>query len=109
MAKLTVKSVEAVTPTKDRREIPDGYLRGLYFIVQPSGAKSWAVRYRHAGRPRKYTIGSYPAFDLKAAREAGSKALRAAAEGRDPASCREADGGQRRRRGGAIHRAASKA
>ena len=30
MAKLTVKSVEAVTPTKDRREIPDGYLRGLY-------------------------------------------------------------------------------
>ncbi len=86
MAKLTIKSVEAVTPTKDRREIPDGYLRGLYFIVQPSGAKSWAVRYRHDGRPRKYTIGSYPAFDLKAAREAGSKALRDAAEGRDPAS-----------------------
>jgi integrase len=86
MAKLTVRSVEAVTPTKDRREIPDGYLRGLYFIVQPSGAKSWAVRYRHDGRPRKYTIGSYPAFDLKAAREAGSKALRDAAEGRDPAS-----------------------
>jgi len=83
---LTVKSVESVAPDGDRREIPDGYLRGLYLIVQPSGAKSWAVRYRHDGRPRKLTIGSYPVFDLKAAREAGSKALRAAAEGRDPAS-----------------------
>jgi integrase len=83
---LTVKSVESVAPGSDRREIPDGYLRGLYLIIQPSGAKSWAVRYRHDGRPRKFTIGSYPVFDLKAARDAGSKALRAAAEGRDPAS-----------------------
>ncbi len=83
---LTVKSVESVAPGNDRREIPDGYLRGLYLVVQPSGTKSWAVRYRHDGRPRKYTIGGYPVFDLKAAREAGSKALRAAAEGRDPAS-----------------------
>jgi integrase len=83
---LTVRSVESVAPGSDRREIPDGYLRGLYLIVQPGGAKSWAVRYRHDGRPRKFTIGSYPVFDLKAAREAGSKALRAAAEGRDPAS-----------------------
>jgi integrase len=86
---LTVKSVEAVAPSKDRREIPDGYLRGLYLIVQPSGAKSWAVRYRHDGRPRKLTIGGYPVFDLKAAREAGSKALRTAAEGGDPASAKK--------------------
>jgi integrase len=82
---LTVKSVESVAASSDRREIPDGYLRGLYLVVQPSGAKSWAVRYRHDGRPRKFTIGSYPVFDLKAARDAGSKALRAAAEGHDPA------------------------
>jgi integrase len=86
---LTVKSVESVAPSKDRREIPDGYLRGLYLVVQPTGAKSWAVRYRHDGRPRKFTIGSYPVFDLKAARDAGSKALRVAAEGRDPASVKQ--------------------
>jgi integrase len=72
-------------PAEERREIADGLLRGLYFIVQPSGAKSWAVRYRHGGRTRKYTVGPYPLIDLKAAREAGAKALRAAAEGRDPA------------------------
>lgn len=86
MAKLTAKAVESVIPGKDRREIPDALLPGLYFIVQPTGARSWAVRYRHAGRPRKVTLGPYPLIDLKAARDAGSKALRAAAEGRDPAN-----------------------
>lgn len=84
MAKLTTKAVEAIKPAIARREIPDSLLPGLYFIVQPSGAKSWAVRYRHGGKPRKHTLGPYPRVDLKAARELGGKALRAAAEGRDP-------------------------
>jgi integrase len=85
MARLTVKSVETAAPGEARREIPDGYVKGLYLIVQPSGAKSWAVRYRHGGRPRKYTIGNYPLYGLKEARERGIEALRAASEGRDPA------------------------
>ena len=70
-----------------RREIPDGLLRGLYFVVQPSGAKSWAVRYRYRGRPKKLTLGSYPAINLARARQLASRALMAVAEGRDP--CRE--------------------
>jgi integrase len=53
-------------------------------VVQPSGTKSWAVRYRHNGTTRKFTLGSHPAIDLKAARALAGKALRAAAEGRDP-------------------------
>src|SRR5262249_15005840 len=81
---LTVRAVEAMRATADRREIADGYLPGLYLVVQPSGAKSWAVRYRHHGQPRKFTLGAFPAIDLKAARELGAKALRAVAEGRDP-------------------------
>jgi integrase len=52
--------------------------------VQSSGAKSWAIRYRHGRRTRKHTIGAYPAIDLKSARELAAKALRAVAEGRDP-------------------------
>jgi integrase len=85
MAKLTAKAVEAIKPATARTEIPDSLLPGLYLVVQPSGARSWAVRYRHHGTPRKFTLGGYPALDLKAARELGAKALRAAAEGRDPA------------------------
>ena len=59
MARLTVKSVEAVTPTEKRREIPDDILPGLYLILQPTGAKTWAVRYRLHGRSHKHTIGRY--------------------------------------------------
>jgi integrase len=84
MARLTVKSVETMRASGERREIPDAFMRGLYLVIQPSGSKSWAVRYRYGGRSRKHTIGAYPVFDLKAARDGASKLLRAVSEGRDP-------------------------
>ena len=49
---LNTKLVETAKPDPARRiEIADGALAGLYLVVQPSGAKSWAVRYRHDGKP----------------------------------------------------------
>jgi integrase len=88
MAKLTALKVEKERAGTERKEIADDKLAGFYLIVQPSGAKSWAVRYRSPidGRPRKHTIGTYPAFDLGKAREAGATALRAVDTGRDPAT-----------------------
>jgi len=85
MAKLTVKTIETIRPGQKRREIPDGLIRGLYLIIQPSGARAWAIRYRHNHRTRKHTIGSWPAVDLVAARRLASKALTQVAEGTDPA------------------------
>src|SRR4051794_37223203 len=43
MAKvLTVPAVERLKPDpKKRLEVPDGLLPGLYFVIQPSGARSW--------------------------------------------------------------------
>ncbi|MGO8104905.1 tyrosine-type recombinase/integrase [Rhizobium leguminosarum] len=85
MAKvLTVKAIEATKPGASRREIPDGGFPGLYLIVQPSGVMSWAVRYRFDGKPKKHTVGPYPAFGLADARKSAGVALRAVAEGRDP-------------------------
>jgi integrase len=89
MAKLTAKTVETIRPRAVRQEIPDALLPGLYLIVQPSGARSWAVRYRHNGTPRKLTVGRYPAIDLATARALATKALRAVAEGRDPTAERQ--------------------
>ncbi len=94
MAKaLTTKRIEKIEgeprPTS-RLEIPDGLLTGLYLVRQTSGALSWAVRYRHEGQARKLTLGSYPAVGLGAARDLGAQALRAAAEGRDPAGEKKA-------------------
>jgi integrase len=82
--KLTALNVETWKPSTARQEILDR--DGLYFIVQPSGVKSWALRYRRKGDGKaiKHTIGSYPAVTLKDARSAAT-ALRAEIErGVDP-------------------------
>jgi Arm DNA-binding domain len=87
MAKaLTVAAVEkARADPGARREIPDGLLAGLYLIVQQTGAKSWAVRYRRGTRSRKHTLGRYPALGLLEAREQARKALQRVQAGGDPA------------------------
>ena len=84
MPRLTVRGVENAQPAQERREIPDAIMRGLYLIVQPTGRKTWAVRYRLGGRSAKHTVGPYPAFSLKQARDAAAAVLRSVAEGRAP-------------------------
>ncbi len=88
MAKaLTAKAVEKMLPDPDRRlEIPDGLLPGFYLVIQPSGAKSWAVRFRANGRTAKVTLGRFPAIELAKARELARDQLLAVAKGRDPAA-----------------------
>ena len=91
MAKdLTVKALESLKPGAARREVPDGHTRGLFYVLQPTGAASWAYRYRFAGKPKKLTIGTYPAIDIKAARELASEAAKAVARGDDPAATKQA-------------------
>ena len=82
---LTARVIDQMKPEVRVREIPDGGLPGLYLVVQPSGTRSFALRYRHVGRTRNMTLGRWPAFSLGEAREAARAALRAVAEGRDPA------------------------
>jgi integrase len=91
MAKaLTVQSVERLKADPAKRlEVPDGLLPGLYFVIQPSGARSWAVRYRHAAKPRKLTLGPFPALDLGTARARARQALQHAARGADPAAAKQ--------------------
>jgi integrase len=94
MAKvLTAKAVETAKPHASRREIPDCRLPGLYLVVQPSGAKGWAVRYRHNGKPRKFTLGKFPLLSLAVARDRAREALATVSVGDDPGvkDRREAD------------------
>jgi integrase len=82
--KLTALNVEAWKPAAHRQEVLDR--DGLYLIVQPSGVKSWALRYRlkGGGKAVKHTIGSYPMLSLKDARSKATE-LRAEIErGGDP-------------------------
>jgi integrase len=74
---LTARFVETVKPQPRRREYPDP--SGLRLIVQPSGHKSWAHRYRVGDKTRKDTLGPVTgdgAVTLAAAREAVARARR---------------------------------
>lgn len=85
---LTTTAVNAAKPGSARREVPDGGQPGLYLIVQPSGAKSWALRYRAEGKPVKLTLGRWPAMTLAKARAAAAEAQEAADLGDDPAEAK---------------------
>lgn len=82
LTEISVKNAKAETK---RREIPDSRVTGLYLIVQPSGLKSFAVRYRFGTLSRKLTLGPYPAIGLAEARRLALNALSAVAAGEDPA------------------------
>ncbi len=87
---LTDLLIKKLALPKQRREVPDGKIGGLYLVAQPSGAKSWAVRYRIDGAPRKLTLGAYPTLDLATARRRAQEALGEIAGGKDPAAVKQA-------------------
>jgi integrase len=81
---LTDAVVRKAKPNPRKRiEVHDG--RGLYLVVQPSGAKSWAYRYRVAGKSRKLTLGTFPTIDVAEARSLCSAATLKTKAGGDPA------------------------
>jgi integrase len=90
---LTARAVGVAKPKRDaagklaRHEIPDGGCPGLYLVVEPTGTKSWAHRYRHRGRPKKDTLGRADegGLPLAAARHAVAAARNRAGQGLEPA------------------------
>jgi integrase len=88
---LTDRVVQQAKASRVRVEMADAVVPGLYLIVQPTGAKSWAVRYRIGRRTRKLTLpGRYPVLALAKAREAARMALEGITEGQDPAAAKRA-------------------
>jgi integrase len=87
---LTDLGIKKLPLPQARKEIPDGRVAGLYLILQPSGARSWAVRYRVTGQPKKLTLGPYPAIDLATARRRAQEAIGDVAGGKDPAAVKQA-------------------
>ena len=84
--KLTALSVDNAQPRPARTEVPDGGCPGLFLVVQPSGVKSFALRYRFTGEPRKLTLGRYPEMSLAQARATATGAQVQIAEGIDPSA-----------------------
>jgi integrase len=98
---LTPIAVKAAKPKRNgdgerlRTEFPDRGCAGLYLVVQPSGLKSWALRYRFRGISKKLTLGAvadHPdpglvdALTLAGARKAAADARHQIEQGIDPAA-----------------------
>jgi hypothetical protein len=89
--KLTVQFVEsAKAPAKGQTDVWDTKLPGLGLRLSQGGRKSWTVIYRMSGRPRRHTLGPYPAIGLADARELGVAALRDVHHGKDPGEAKRA-------------------
>src|SRR5262245_51263914 len=90
MKRLTAIQIEKLRAKAQRYEVSDGG-SPLRVIVQPSGAKTWAIRYRRpgSGETAKLTLTpSWPDLTLASARKKAADALHDLAEGNDPAKAR---------------------
>jgi hypothetical protein len=90
---LTEAQIEAIQPVRYERWIADG--EGLYLQVTPKGARYWHLRYRFAGKPRKFSIGRYPVVTLEWARSRKKSFRDLLARGIDPSALRAALGKHR--------------
>lgn len=102
--KLTDLTVKNWAANDKRQEIADVTEKGLYLVVQPEGprrgnssGKSWAVRYRHGGRPQKFTIGEYPRWSLQQARDKAREVQRMRTDPTAPQNPREVQEEARRK------------
>lgn len=87
---LTARTVAGLKPEADRVDYFDTNTPGFCIRVTPNGVKSFAVMYRHAGRLRRFTLGTYPRLGLADARQQAQDALRNAQRGIDPAAEKKA-------------------
>jgi integrase len=82
MAGFTDKSISALRPKAMRYEHWEG--GGFGIRVSPTGGKAWIWVYHFDGRPRRMTLGSYPAMGLADAHIKLSEARKLLELGIDP-------------------------
>jgi integrase len=86
---ITDTTIRNTKPGAKTQRLFDG--GGLYLEVAPSGGRWWRLKYRHGGKEKRISLGTYPETSLKAARERREDARRMLAEGTDPSAQRKAD------------------
>lgn len=102
--RLTKRAVDAATPRSKRFIVMDDELAGFGLRIEPTGVKTYFVRYRANGGGRKapqrlMTIGRHGLLTADEARKAARKVLGSVARGglprRRARCCPERDNGRR--------------
>lgn len=84
-AKITKRSVDAVTPGTTDLYLWDSDLRGFGLKVTPAGSRIYLVQYRAGGRTRRVTIARHGVVTPDEARRSARRLLGEVAAGGDPA------------------------
>ena len=88
MPALTEIQIRGAKPREKPYKLKDD--RGLYLLIQPTGAKLWRFRYYPDGKENMLSLGTYPEVTLKLARERREDARRQLANGINPSAERRA-------------------
>jgi integrase len=86
---LTDTAIRKANPADKPRRIFDG--GGLYLEVAPAGGKWWRLKYRHGGKEKRLSLGTYPDTGLADARDKRDAARKLLAAGVDPGEQRKAE------------------
>jgi integrase len=91
---LRPTTIDNAKPREKAYALTDG--GGLLLEVLPSGTKTWRFKYHLNGKREKVTVGAYPAFTIKQARDRHEE-LRALVErGQSPAKSKQAESAARK-------------
>lgn len=89
MAGITDKEVRALLAKAQQIEkkttLADGSVPGLTLVAMPTGVGSWRLRYYAGSKQKEVTIGQYPTWGIKDARERAKELRRAVDQGADVA------------------------
>jgi hypothetical protein len=85
------KSLTQQVPRDKPRRYPRKVFSGggLYMCLTPSGGKYWRYKYRHGGKEKALSLGSYPEVPPECAKARHLLARKLLAAGLDPADRRE--------------------
>lgn len=87
VGRLTDKACKAFVAQKAHgKKLSDG--GGLYLFMTPAGGALWRIKYRIDGKEKIYSIGSYPAVSLAAARVDLAEVKAQLRENKDPVTQR---------------------
>ena len=87
--KLTDTAIRNAKPGDKPRKLPDG--GGLYLLLNPSGSRWWRLKYRHGGKEKLLSLGTYPDSSLADSRAKREQARKLLAAGVDPSEHRKAE------------------
>ena len=85
---LTDTGIRKAKATDKPQKLADG--GGMYLLLNPNGSRWWRLDYRHNGKRKTLSLGTYPDTGLADARDRRDEARKLLAAGIDPSEQRKA-------------------